>query len=216
MSVMHLFLTGFEPFGGSAINPSELVVREIVKLAPEAPITRMTTEVIPVEYDRAGRLIAERLAALEPDILLATGLAESRADINLERVALNLDDAAHPDNAGVLRRGNAIERRGPLARRTDWDLLPFAEGMNAAGFATTVSNHAGAFVCNHLYYCALGAKMRRKLATRALFVHLPMLGGDWPLERLVGAIRWLMPRLAGAPADQAAATTSVLEKSLPL
>ena len=200
---MHLLLTGFEPFGALPFNPSELLVREIGRLAPEAPITRLTAEIIPTEYDRAGRLIAERLAALKPDILLATGVAESRPDINLERVALNLDDAEKPDNAGSLRNGAPIASRGPLARRTDWDLAPLAQGMRAAGFAATVSNHAGAFVCNHLYYCALGAIAQRKLATRALFVHLPMIGERWPLERLVGAIRWLMPRLAGGPAATA-------------
>jgi pyroglutamyl-peptidase len=198
IAAMHLLLTGFEPFGALPFNPSERIVREIARLAPQAPVTRLTTEIIPTEYDLAGRRIAERLAALQPDILLALGVAETRPEINLERVALNLDDAAKPDNAGALRDGIAIATQGPLARRTDWDLVPLAKGLRQAGFATTVSNYAGAYVCNHLYYCALAAIAERKLATRALFVHVPMIGEAWPLERLVAAIRWLMPRLAGA------------------
>jgi pyroglutamyl-peptidase len=192
---MRILLTGFEPFGVLPFNPSELLVQQIRDGAPLAG-HELTTEILPTAYDRAGALIEARLTALRPDVLLATGVAETRAELNLERVALNLDDADKPDNAGALREGSPIEPTGPLARQTALDLAPLAARLRGEGFATKVSNHAGAFVCNHVYYCALGAIARHRLPTQALFLHVPMTGAEWTVERLANAARVLLAALA--------------------
>jgi pyroglutamyl-peptidase len=192
---MHVLLTGFEPFGELPFNPSALIVGQIRNGAPLPGVRKLTGEILPTAYDRAGALIERRLDALRPDLLLAIGVAESRAELNLERVALNLDDADKPDNAGVLRSGQAIAADGPIARRTMLDLAPLADALRRAGFSAKVSNHAGAFVCNHTYYCALGAIERMRLPTRCLFLHVPMAGDVWRVERMADATRQLIAAL---------------------
>jgi pyroglutamyl-peptidase len=201
---MRLLLTGFEPFGGLPFNPSALLVQHIRDGGPLAGGHELTTEILPTVYDTAGARIEARLQALRPDLLLATGLAETRAELNLERVALNLDDADKPDNAGALRDGSAIEPDGPLARQTALDLAPLLARLRRDGFAAKVSNHAGAFVCNHVYYCALAAIARHRLPTQALFLHVPMTGAEWTVDRLADAARLLIGALAEQTTTQIA------------
>jgi pyroglutamyl-peptidase len=201
---MRLLLTGFEPFGALPFNPSQLLVQQIRDAAPLADVHELTAEILPTAYHRAGTLIEERLRALRPDLLLATGLAETRSELNLERIALNLDDADKPDNAGRLREGNPIEPDGPLALRTTLDLAPLLARLRGAGFAAKVSNHAGAFVCNHVYYCALSAIARHRLPTQALFLHVPMTGSAWTVDRLADGTRLLIAALAEQLITQAA------------
>ena len=184
---MRLLLTGFEKFGELPLNPSELVVRA---MARDPAIPDLVVEVLPTVYDAAGARIRALLERHRPDLVLMTGVAAKRTEINLERVALNLDDADKPDNAGVLRTDAAIEPQGPLARRTTCDLAPALAALRAADIPAVISNHAGGFVCNHTYYCALAHR------TPAVFVHLPMVNADWTVERLTQGIRLVIGALA--------------------
>jgi len=191
---MKILLTGFEPFGALALNPSELVVRA---LADRPGI--VASAVLPTVYGQAGDRLMALIERERPDLVLMTGVAAKRAEISLERVALNLEDADKPDNAGVRRGGSFIEPGAPLARATTLDLSPPLAALRARGMPAAISNHAGAFICNHVYYRALGTGIA------SLFVHLPMIDGTyWTAAVLAEAVGLVADSIASAGISRAA------------
>ena len=180
---MKLLLTGFEKFGDLPLNPSELVVQALKDQALHAAV-------LPTVYDEAGKRIVQLIDRYLPQAVLMTGVAEKRTEINLERFALNVDDAEKPDNSGARRAGLHIDAEGPTARRTKVRLAPIRDALVAKGIPAVVSNYAGVFVCNHTYYCALARR------TPALFVHVPMVGKDWPIERITEGVRLVIAGMA--------------------
>jgi len=94
----NVLLTGFEPFDGQAINPSEEIAREI----NDATIARhkVVGALLPCVFGAAIKELKHQIKLHEPAIVLCLGQAGGRAAITPERVAINLDDARIPDNAG--------------------------------------------------------------------------------------------------------------------
>lgn len=170
-----LLFTGFEPFGGESINPSW----EAVKLLPEeiggAQIFRVC---LPVEYQGAARRAQEEFSRLRPDAVVSVGQAGGRRGLTLERVAINVDDAAVPDNAGVLLRDTTIRRGAANAYFATLPLRQLEGALGAAGLEAHVSNSAGTYVCNHLMFSMLDYISVRMLDVRAGFVHVPYIASQ--------------------------------------
>ena len=107
---------------------------------------------------------------------MGLGQAGGRTEISIERVAINVDDARIPDNLGR-QPIDAADRQadGPAAYFSTLPIKAIARDVRAAGIAAAVSNSAGTFVCNHVFY----ALMHRLATTPALaharggFVHVP-------------------------------------------
>ena len=172
---MKILLTGFEPYGAVQVNPSEQIVRRIAARARSRGDADLFAEVLPTEFRAAGRRIRQLIRAIRPAAVLCLGVAPSRNKISLERVALNLDDDPLPDNAVRVRLGRPIGRDGPVAY---WSTLPLArlrKALDRQGIPVSISNHAGAFVCNHVFYVARHEVERMRNRTRCGFLHVPPL-----------------------------------------
>ena len=110
---MKILITGFAPFGGETINPSYEAVRLLPETIGEHRITKLE---LPVTFEGTPALLAEKVRALNPDVLISVGQAGGRPDITLERVAINLMDARIPDNDGLFpRRIFPVEKDGETA-----------------------------------------------------------------------------------------------------
>src|SRR5581483_8807391 len=109
---MRALVTGFEPFGDDPINPSLEALRCLP--ARVGPV-EIATRVLPTAFGRSVEALDAALAATAPDLVLCVGLAGGRAALSLERVAINLDDARIPDNAGRQPIDRAIVADGPPA-----------------------------------------------------------------------------------------------------
>ena len=133
---------------------------------------------MPTVFDTSRFLLTEALERERPDVAVLFGLAASTPTIRLERVALNLDDTALADNSGRRRDGVAILPGAPLARQTNLPVTTLRDTLAPQGFNVVVSNHAGAYVCNHVYYAALHHIAATGLPCQALFVHLPEVAPD--------------------------------------
>ena len=163
-----MLLTGFEPFGGDAANPSGAAVTLVASRweGQEALITA----VLPVTFAGAADRLRELLAEHRPDVVIAAGLAGGRAAIGVERVAVNLVDARIPDNDG----DQPVDAPSvPGAAPAHFATLPvkeIARRITAAGIPAEISYSAGTFVCNHVFFTALEAAAS---GTRAGFVHVP-------------------------------------------
>jgi pyroglutamyl-peptidase len=165
-----VLVSGFEPFGGSKLNPSQLLVNELSSI--EIPGVEIVSIILPVEFDVATNLLLEKVRESNPDIVISFGQAEGRSAITPEKIAINLDDARIPDNGGDQRKNQAIAVDGPDGYFSTLPVEKMVEEIKSAGVASSLSLSAGAFVCNHIFY-----RLQHDLRTSGVksgFIHLPL------------------------------------------
>ena len=100
---MTILVTGFEPFGSVAENPSQHIVEHLAK-REDLPLK---TVVLPVAYAEAAEKIINLIEAYQPQAVLMLGVAQSRKEICLERIAININDARLADNTGNINKIDA-------------------------------------------------------------------------------------------------------------
>jgi len=168
-------VTGFEPFGGEPINPAlEALKRLPSRLGALAIATRM----LPAVFGEALDALEEAVRETTPDIVLCVGLAGGRAALSLERVAINIDDARIPDNKGRQPIDLPVVAGGPPAYFTTLPIKAAVAALRDAGLPAIVSNSAGTFVCNHVFYGLMHLAATRRLDLRGGFLHVPYLPGQ--------------------------------------
>lgn len=167
---MKILITGFEPFGGAAVNPSW----EAVKLLPEqiggAALIRA---LLPVEYGTAGKRAAAMAMELGADLLICTGVAGGRTAVTPELLAANWRMASIADNAGVLYTGQKIDTAAPAAIMTTLPVTAMVEAVKQNGLPCALSMSAGGYVCNDVYWHILQGQAEG--GYKALFIHVPLL-----------------------------------------
>jgi pyroglutamyl-peptidase len=168
-----ILLTGFEPFGGLAANPSLEVAKALDGRAVGDAVVR--SAVLPVHHAEAASQVARWLEESDPLAVLHLGLAGGRARIALERVAVNVMDYDTPDNAGYQACGEPCVPGGPPAYFATLPLAEILAALTAEGIPTYVSNTAGTYLCNQTMYRTLHALAERRHPARAGFIHLPLL-----------------------------------------
>ncbi len=138
------------------------------------PWEKVHSQVLPVEYEAAGEAAIRLLKDHSPDVLLLLGVKSSGSEIFLERFALNVNDCPLPDAAGEVREGRPIRVGATDALQTKFNLIALRKAMAARDYPVEISNHAGAYLCNHVYFRSLDYSAAAMPATRVLFVHVPM------------------------------------------
>ncbi|HEY5319403.1 MAG TPA: pyroglutamyl-peptidase I [Galbitalea sp.] len=164
-----VLLTGFEPFGRATNNSSWDAVSLVAAGGDDE--TQLITARLPVTFAGAGSALRDLIAEHSPDVVMAVGLADGRAAITPERVAINVEDARVPDNAGDQPVDRAIVGDGPDAYFTGLPFRAIVDGMRAAGIPASVSNSAGTYVCNSVMYQLMRAVEGSGIA--AGFIHVP-------------------------------------------
>lgn len=165
-----VLLTGFEPFGGQAVNPSWQAV-QLLASRWDGPAELVTLE-LPVDFRAAGPALAEAIASAQPDVVVAVGQAGGRPDVTVERVAINVDDARIPDNAGCSPVDEPVVAGGPAAYFSTLPVKACVAAMTEAGVPASVSQTAGTFVCNHVFYRVVH-ELAGRPGARGGFVHVP-------------------------------------------
>ena len=168
-----ILVTGFERFGPHTVNPSQ----ELAKLLDGRRIGNCAVAgaVLPVHHFETARHVSLLLAEMAPVAVVHLGLAEGRARLALERVALNVMDYRLPDNAGYRAEGEPCAPEGPAAYLASLPLPEILAALTAEGIPAYVSNTAGTYLCNQTLYSTLHEIALRELTARAGFVHLPLL-----------------------------------------
>jgi pyroglutamyl-peptidase len=165
-----ILVTGFDPFGGETTNPSWDICQRLPK---EIAGMRVETCRVPCEFRRSIEVVAEAIQRHQPAIVLGLGQAGGRSRIGVERVAINVDDARIPDNAGAKPVDELIAANGPPAYFATLPVKAMAKAMRDAGVPAEVSNTAGTYVCNHLMYGVLHFLAASGNRARAGFIHVP-------------------------------------------
>ncbi len=210
-----VLLSGFEPFGGDDRNPSwEVADRldgECVQDEAGRPIARVASLRLPCVFGEAFEVLDAGIRRHAPVAIVALGLDASRRDIAVERIAINLDDARIADNRGRQPRDVPVRPDAPAAYWSSLPVKSIVTAMQSAGIAASISNSAGTFVCNHVFF-SLAHRLAAPGARRvpAGFIHLPWAladgaHGGMPFDSLVAGVR-LALRLAVAEGDRSGAT----------
>lgn len=166
---MTILVTGFEPFGSVTDNPSQRIVEYLEKQnRPE-----IMTKVLRVDYEMAADGAGLLVEIFKPDAVLLLGVAQKREEISLERIAININDASIPDNEGILRQGQPIIENAPVGFRSTLPLDAMYKAIQSADIPVTYSNHAGAYLCNHVMYSTLHYLDRIGRDTPCGFIHVP-------------------------------------------
>ncbi|HFI0419509.1 TPA: pyroglutamyl-peptidase I [Streptococcus suis] len=169
---MKIIVTGFDPFGGEAINPALETIKSLPRTIAGA---EMIIVEVPTVFDKAARVLEEKMAEHKPDAVLCIGQAGGRADLTPERVAINQDDARIADNEGQQPIDRTIRPDGPAAYFSTLPIKAMVEAIRSVGIPASISNTAGTFVCNHLMYQALYLAEKQFPKTKVGFLHIPYL-----------------------------------------
>ena len=118
-------------------------------------------------------------------LVLCLGVAAAREQICLERFALNLDDELSPDNAKQVRNGRRIVRGAPLAYETTLPIMRMLAALKKRGIPARISNHAGTYVCNHVFFAARHEieKTHKKIPCGLIHMPLPGVARNAPMKR---------------------------------
>lgn len=188
-----ILLTGFEPFDGQSLNPSEEIAREI----NEAKIARhrVVGALLPCVFGAAVKELKRLIKLHDPALVICLGQAGGRAEITPERVAINLDDARIADNAGQQPVDKAIVKGGPAAYFSTLPIKAIVHELRRHDIPATVSNSAGTFVCNHVFYGLMHELAEHRPEVRGGFIHVPFVPEQTtdqpslPFEKMTEGVR---------------------------
>jgi pyroglutamyl-peptidase len=156
--VTRVLVTGFEPFGEHAVNPSALVAKSFDGV------------VLPVSYARAADALRAAIDQTDPDVVICFGLADGDTAISVERFAHNIEETDAIDNDGARGSGAEIDPAGPLALRSTLPVDEIVAALRDEGIPAAVSRDAGGFLCNHVFYVLMQTLDPKRIGG---FVHVP-------------------------------------------
>jgi pyroglutamyl-peptidase len=189
-----VLLTGFEPFEDDSINSSMLAVKALHGKAVAGHL--VVASVLPTVFGASLEALRRSLADHNPKLVICVGQSRSRPFVALERVAINMIDARIPDNSGCQPVDEAIVRHGPAAYFGTLPIKRIVAAMRKADVAAEVSQTAGTFVCNYIYYGLMHelSTHKRWKGTLGGFIHVPILQTPkrrrdcLPLDQIVKAL----------------------------
>ncbi len=166
---MKLLLTGYEPFGGESINPSW----EAVKTLRNKNIggINIVVEEMPVEWNQLEGKFKEAVKNHNPDFIICVGQAGGRNAVAIERVAVNR--ANGKDNEGVNREEQVIKENGKDAYLSTLPIVKMNKAVKEAKIPSYISNSAGLYLCNYIFYIARYYIESNGLDIPAGFIHIP-------------------------------------------
>jgi len=168
-----VLLTGFEPFNGATINPAWEAVRALEGWQGEN--FQVEVRQLPCVFGDAIEDLTALIDELHPDVVIAVGQAGGRPDISVERVAINVDDASILDNGGQQPVDTAIAADGPAAYFSTLPIKAIVHALREHGLVAGVSQTAGTFVCNHVFYGLMHHAAAQAQPIKAGFIHVPFL-----------------------------------------
>jgi pyroglutamyl-peptidase len=170
-----VLLTGFDAFGGEAINPSWLSVQMLHRR--QIAGHRVVAAQLPTVFGESLAALHALLVRHQPALVVCVGQAGGRSAISLERVAINVNDAPLADNAGAQPVDTPVVSAAPAAYFSSLPIKAMRAALQREGIGAEVSQTAGTFVCNHVFFGLMHALATRPALRHARggFVHVPWL-----------------------------------------
>lgn len=171
---MNILLTGFGPFPGAPVNPTERLVKKLARSRHLAlPGVRRTSHVFRTSYEAVDRELPTLLARTKPDVLVMFGLAARTRHIRIETRARNATSRTLPDAAGRRPRAGTIAPGAATSLALRTPAQPLVKAARSTGVKAALSRDAGRYLCNYLSWRATEATARPNGPKIAAFVHVP-------------------------------------------
>ncbi len=171
-----VLVTGFEPFPGAPVNPTEALVFSLREAPPRiAGVGAFRAEVLPVDYAAIGPCLSRIGGEFAPDIAIHFGLALESSGFRLERLARNRFAADRPDNSGQHRSQGAI-CRGAALLPSNLPLAAIFDRLTAAGLPVEWSDDAGGYLCNMVFTLSRAHACENFVPAMSGFIHVPLTG----------------------------------------
>ncbi|EPH2466701.1 MULTISPECIES: pyroglutamyl-peptidase I [Serratia] len=164
-----LLMISFEPFGGELRNPAWDILSTF-KYSDNVEITKI---VLPCTYSESWTLLRKKIDQYKYDVALIFAQAGGRWDINIERIAINVNDAPIPDNCGVQPIDEPIEADGKNAYFSTLPVKNIIKNLRDSNIPASISNSSGTFLCNNIFYRLLQYIENNSAMTIAGVVHIP-------------------------------------------
>ncbi len=165
-----ILITAFEPFGNDTINPTEGILERIPDFLYDVKVIKQT---LPVVYNHAFERLVPLIEKHNPELILLLGLSKGRSHVCLERVAINVSDGKLPDNLGTALSHETIEAQGPDGLFTSLPVKIIEQRFKDRKQTAVISNTAGTYVCNNLYYKTLHYVKTFSKKAKVGFIHVP-------------------------------------------
>jgi pyroglutamyl-peptidase len=167
-----ILLTGFEPFGGSHINPSIEACKPLDGKVFNG--FKVNVVEIPLRFHEIRTSLVKAFEETKPSAVISTGQAGSSM-IRLERVAINVADARIAYNCGKQPVDEPIVEDGPVAYFSTLPLRKMLVAIEEEKIPASISNSAGTFGCNHIFYDLMHHTEEKELGIPVGFIHVPSL-----------------------------------------
>ena len=170
-----VLVTGFDAFGGDDINPSWLAAKALHNRIIHGH--KVTAAQLPTVFDGSLERLRALLKQHKPTLTICVGQAGGRSAISLERVAINVNDARIADNAGAQPVDTPVVSGALAAYFSTLPIKAMLGALQSEGIPAEVSQTAGTFVCNHVFYglMHLLATEPAFKRSRGGFIHVPWL-----------------------------------------
>jgi pyroglutamyl-peptidase len=171
---MRVLISGFESFGGRKINPTALLIEALQnKDIPIPPGLKVDQILLPVTFEQSFYHLQNKINVFNPDVVMCFGLSAKSDAIKLEALAVNRIDADIQDNNGVQPREQMINHLGEPTYAATLPLQGIESVLNEAGIPVTISNDAGSYVCNYVFYRMM--ESNQDSLRLCGFIHVPLL-----------------------------------------
>lgn len=165
---MKILVTSFGAFLKNNINSSLECMNELPKTINGSHVFKRE---LPVSYNASRVKLLASIREIKPDIVVSLGLATGRKTISLETQALNLMDSKYPDNDGNIFVDKIIEENCKNYIKSSFDLEKIKNNLSRKYPFISISNSAGTYVCNAVYFYSLSIQNEYK--HKSIFIHLP-------------------------------------------
>lgn len=190
---MRVLISGFEAFGGRDINPTALLICALQNKEINYPSDMTVDQILlPVTFKESFSILQEKIQSFNPDIIISFGEARKRVHIEIESLAINEIQADIQDNLGEQPEKQKISLTGPDTYSSTLPLQGFEGVLKDAGIPVKVSNSAGTFVCNYLFYRLM--ETNQDTCRLCGFIHVPA-EETLPIEKLKEALSAMLYHL---------------------
>ncbi|MHA1202550.1 MAG: pyroglutamyl-peptidase I [Candidatus Heimdallarchaeaceae archaeon] len=168
-----IILTGFEPFGGSEVNPSIKACQVFNNKIIDG--YKIKAIEIPLRYNEIKPIIERILTKEKPEIVICIGQS-SRSVISLERIAINiasLEKSVY--SCGAKPMDEILEVNGKEGYFSTLPIRNIKVCLEENKIPCEISNSAGTFGCNQIFYHLMQFINSNEINIPAGFIHVPSL-----------------------------------------
>lgn len=165
-----ILVTGFEPFPGAPINPTQKLMHRLPKrLGAHQHGVAYEFHVLPTTWNGRQEVTQKLRDAVQPDAIVHFGVDGTRKTLNIECQAVNAAIRVRPDADGNAPARPELADGPERVRRASLPSRPILNAARAAGAPAQLSHDAGTYLCNATLWDSIGSGIP------SIFVHVPSL-----------------------------------------